>query len=227
MTLQTILTNSESVLINDHRFVGQSVSRNQRITTSEINSVVPFSFDLKPHNYLLYSKNRAVLAALRKADKATEQYLNFGSTGWLNYIAYQGEMTSAQIGSCTFTTASNNAAQTLVMSGLPTVSASTVLLKVGDFVQIGRYAYIVTADVLRGGSTTVNVYIHRNRLTTLSAAVPVVIGQYGTVTFGSDTFTGITFPVILREFPDYSLIPMSSDSFIQWNGSFRAFEAVL
>jgi hypothetical protein len=227
MSLQKILENSETVLVNDHRFVGQSVSRNQRITTSEINSVVPFSFDLKPHNFLLYSKNRAVLADLRKNDKAIEQYLNFGSTGWLNFIKYQGDMTSTQIASCTFTTASNDAAQTLVMSGLPALSASAVLLKAGDFVQIGRYTYIVTADVLRGGGTTVNVYIHRNRLTTLSASVSAVIGQYGTVTFGTQTFTGITFPVILREFPDYTLVAMSDDSFIQWSGVFRAFEAVL
>ena len=87
MSLTTILSISESVGINDHRFVGQVVSRNQRISTSEITTVVPFAFELKPMNYLLYSQNRVLLNSLRIPDKALEQYLNFGATGWENYIA--------------------------------------------------------------------------------------------------------------------------------------------
>jgi hypothetical protein len=44
---------------------------------------------------------------------------------------------------------------------------------------------------------------------------------------GGSSFTGVTFPVILREYPTYTLVPMTNDSFIAWNGSFKAFEAVL
>jgi hypothetical protein len=76
------------------------LSRNQRISTSEIITVVPFSFDMKPMNYLLYSKNRALLNSLRIPDMALQQYLNFGTTGWSNYIAYQGDMNSGQISAC-------------------------------------------------------------------------------------------------------------------------------
>jgi len=57
MSLTNILAISESVGINDQRFVGQMVSRNQRITTSEILTVVPFAFEMKPMNYLYYSQN--------------------------------------------------------------------------------------------------------------------------------------------------------------------------
>jgi hypothetical protein len=58
--------------------------------------------------------------------------------------------------------------------------------------------------------------------------ISAVIGQYGTtISIGGATFIGVTFPVILREYPTYTLIPMTNDSFIQWNGSFTAFEAVL
>jgi hypothetical protein len=226
MSLQTILAISESVGIDDHRFVGQSLSRNQRISTSEILTVVPFMFELKPMNYLLYSQNRGVLNALRIADKATEQYLNFSSTGWVNYIKYQGDMTGAQIAACQWQTAS--AGKTLVLGNLPSISSTAYIVKAGDFMQIDRYAYIATADVQRGTNTTVNIPVHRTCLTGLTSAMAAVIGQYGTTTvLGGSTYTGITFPVILRDYPTTTLVPMTNDSFIQWSGSFKAMENVL
>ena len=81
-SLNTILANSESIAITDQRFIGQTMSRNQRISTSEIITVQPFMFDMKPMNYLLYSQNRNLLSVLRAADRQYEQYLNFGATGW-------------------------------------------------------------------------------------------------------------------------------------------------
>ena len=226
MSLTTILSISESVGINDHRFVGQVVSRNQRISTSEITTVVPFEFDMKPMNYLLYSQNRSVLNSLRIPDKALEQYLNFGSTGWVNYIEYQGDMTSGQISSCQWQTSSAN--KTLVLGSLPSISSSAYIVRVGDFCQVGRYAYIATADVTRGGGSTVNIPVHRNLIATLSTPVNAVIGQFGTtISLGGSPYTGVTFPVILRDYPTYTLIPMTDDSFIQWSGNFKAFESVL
>ena len=226
MSLQTILSIAESVGINDHRFVGQTVSRNQKILTSEILTVVPFGFSIKPMNYLLYSQNRGVLNALRIPDKALEQYLNFGSTGWLNYIKYQGEMNSAQIAGCQWQTSSAN--KVLVLGSLPSISATAYLFRVGDFVQVGRYAYIVTADVLRGATSTVNVPVHRNLIDALTAPVACVAGEYGTtVSMGGSTYTGVTFPVVLRDYPTYTLQPMTNDSFIEWSGQFIAFESVL
>ncbi|CAB4150909.1 hypothetical protein UFOVP577_57 [uncultured Caudovirales phage] len=226
MSLNTILSISESVGINDQRFVGQVVSRNQRISTSEILTVVPFAFDMKPMNYLLYSQNRSLLSSLRVPDKALEQYLNFGTTGWSNYIEYQGDMVSAQIEACEWQTSSAN--KVLVLGSLPSMSSSAYIVRTGDFCQVGRYAYIATADVVRGAGSTVNIPVHRNLITPLVSTVGAVIGEYGTtVALGGDTYIGTTFPVILREYPTYTLIPMTNDSYIQWSGSFRGFEAVL
>jgi len=226
MSLQTILSISETVGINDQRFVGQTVSRNQKISTSEILTVVPFAFELKPMNYLLYSKNRGVLNSLRIPDKALPQYLNFGSTGWVNYIQYQGSMTSAQIAACQWQTSS--AAKVLVLGSLPAIASTAFLFKAGDFVQVGLYAYIVTADVLRGPNPTVNVPVHRSLLTALTTTVACVAGEFGTtVSMGGSTYTGVTFQVVLRDYPTYSLTPITNDSFINWNGSFKAFESVL
>lgn len=226
MSLNTILSIAESVTINDHRFVGQTVSRNQKILTSEIITVVPFQFTLRPMNYLLYSQSRSILNALRIPDKALEQYLNFGSTGWLNYIKYQGDMTSAQIAACRWQTSSAN--KILVLGSLPSISSGSYLFRIGDFVQVDRYTYIVTADVLRGAGATVNVPVHRNLITTLASTVACVAGQFGaTISMGGSSYTGVTFPVILRDYPTYTLRPMTNDSFIEWSGEFNAFEAVL
>lgn len=226
MSLQNILSISESVGINDQRFVGQTVSRNQRIKTSEILTVVPFVFELKPMNYLLYSRSRSILNGLRIADKALEQYLNFSTTGWVNYIKYQGELTEGQIASCQWQTSSAN--QTLVLGNLPSVASTTYIVRIGDFCQVGRYSYIATADVQRGSGSTVDIPVHRNLIDDLVSPVNAVIGQYGTTTsLGGDTYTGVTFPVILRDYPSYTLVPITNDSFIQWSGSFKAFESVL
>jgi hypothetical protein len=229
MSLTNILAVSETVGINDQRFVGQVVSRNQRISTSEIITVVPFAFEMKPMNYLLYSQNRALLNSLRIPDKALTQYLNFGTTGWTNYIAYQGEMTSGQITSAQWQTSSAN--KILVLGNLPAnvdMPSNKYVVKQGDFCQVGLYAYIATADVLRGSGSTVSIPVHRNLITTLTSPVNAVIGEYGiTVSMGGTTYTGTTFPVVLRDYPTYTLMPMTNDSFIEWSGTFKAFEAVL
>jgi hypothetical protein len=225
-TLNTILSISESVGIEDQRFIGQMMSRNQRIATSEIIGVQPFGFDMKPMNYLLYSQNRPLLSTLRAADRQFEQYLNFGATGWVNYIAYQGDMSSAEITACQYQITSAN--KTIVLGSLPTMGATEFIVKTGDFLQIDRYAYIATANVQRGSGSTVNIPVHRTIMTTLVNPMFAVIGQYGiTQSIGGNTYTGVTFPVILQAYPNYTLIPMTNDSFIQWSGSFKAIEAVL
>jgi hypothetical protein len=226
MPLNTILRNSESVGITDKRFIGQTMSRNQRISTSEILSVQPFGFEMKPMSYLLLSQNRTLLSELRTIDREYEDYLNFGSTGWLNYIQYQGDMSSAQVAACAFQTSSAN--KTIVLGSLPSIASSAYIVKIGDYLQINRYAYIATADVLRGTGSTVSIPVHRTIMTTLVSPMSAVIGQYGTTqSLGGSTYTGITFPVILTDYPNYTLVPMTNDSFIAWSGTFRAIEAVL
>lgn len=225
MNLNTILSISESVEINDHRLIGQMMSRNQRLTTSEIISVQPFEFNLQPMKYLLYSENRSLLSALRQADRNTTQVLNFPSTGWANYVKYQGDMTGSEIAACVWTTASSG--QNLVLGSLPSMGATEYIVKTGDFCQVGQYAYIATADVMRGVGTTVTIPVHRSLLNAVGTSIPAVIGQYGTtVPMAGSTYTGTTFQVVLREYPTYTLMPITNDSYISWAGNFRALEIV-
>lgn len=226
MSLQSILSVAESVGINDHKFAGQMMSRNMRISTSEILTSQPFMFTMKPMNYLLYSQNKGVLSALRVADRITEQYLNFGSTGWVNYISYGGDMTSAQIIACQVQT--STAGKTIVLGNLPSISSTAYIVKVGDFIQIDRYAYIATASVQRGVAGTVSIPVHRSILTTVSSPVAPVIGQYGTtVALGGSSYTGVTFCVVAKDYPTYDLVPITNDSFISWTGAFSAMEVIL
>ena len=226
MSLQSILAIAETVSINDHKFAGQMLSRNMRISTSEILTVQPFQFTIKPMNYLQYSTNRGVLSTLRTADRISEQYINFGTTGWVNYIGYLGDMSSVQANATTIEVGTTG--KNIILGTLPSISSSLYIVKAGDFIQIDRYAYIATASVQRGGSSTVNIPVHRTIMTTVSSQLPAVIGQYGTTTaLGGSTYTGITFPVVLREYPTYTLVPMTNDSFIAWDGAFNAYEVVL
>lgn len=226
MSLQTILSVAETVGINDHKFAGQMMSRNMRISTSEILTSQPFMFTMKPNNYLLYSQNKAVLSALRVADRITEQYLNFGSTGWVNYIAYGGQMTSAEIIACQIQTGTTG--KTIVLGNFTTTAAGAYVVRAGDFIQIDRYAYIATADVLRGVAATVDIPVHRSVLTTVSSPVGAVIGQYGTTTaLGGSNYTGVTFCVVAKDYPTYNLVPITNDSFISWDGAFSAMEVIL
>ena len=227
MSLNTILQVSESIAINDQKLVGQVLSRNQRISTSELLTVQPFEFTMNPMKYLLYSQNRQLLSVLREADRQYEQYLNFGATGWSSYIKYQGDMTSGEISSCNWKSASAN--KTLVLGDIPgTVTSSEYVVRAGDFCQVGRYAYIATADVQRGGASTVNIPVHRTLITSVVSDIGAVIGQFGTtIALGGSTYVGTTFPVILIEYPTYTFVPMTNDSFISWNGTFKAIEAVL
>jgi hypothetical protein len=226
MSLQTILSIAETVAINDHKFAGQMLSRNMRISTSEILTVQPFQFTIKPNDYLLYSQNRAVLSALRVADRVAEQYLSYASTGWVNYIAYQGDMSAVQAAAVTVEAASSG--KTIVLGTLPSITSTLFIVKAGDFIQVGRYAYIATANVTRGGGATVSVPVHRSLIAAPTPGMLAVIGQYGTtVALGGTTYTGITFPVIVRDYPTYTLVPMTNDSFIAWANAFSAMEVVL
>lgn len=226
MSLNQILAISESIGINDQRFVGQMLSRNQRISTAEILTVVPFEFTLRPMAYLLYSQNRTLLNSLRIPDKALTQYLNFGATGWSAYIKYQGDMTNGEVSACQWQTSSAN--KTLVLGSLPAISSSSYLVRAGDFCQVGLYTYIATDDVQRGLGSTVNIPVHRPLLTAVTAPIAAVIGEMGiTVSMGGDSYYGVTFPVVLRDYPTYNLVPMGNDAYIQWTGAFIAMEAVL
>jgi len=136
-------------------------------------------------------------------------------------------MTPLQLAACQWQTSST--AKNMVLGNLPSIAANAYIVRAGDFCQVDLYTYIATQDVQRGSSSTVTIPVHRNLINgPLASATNAVIGQYGTtVSMGGNTYTGVTFPVILQQYPSYTLVPMTNDSFISWASTFKAFEAVL
>ena len=98
--------------------------------------------------------------------------------------------------------------QNLTIGNLPSVTSGTVVFAAGDFLQLGSYVYKVTADVLRGSSSTVVVPIHR----------PVI----GTPSTGTLTAEGedVYFNVLAQDCPTYTLTPMTDGAFVAWDGAF-------
>ena len=226
MAITELVKQSETFSVNDQRLVGQSLSRNQRLFTSEIQTVVPFGFTFKPNSYQQYSLWRDILSDLRTRDRSMEDYLNMVNSGWVNIVLYRGDLNAGQIDDLVATAASLG--KTLVISGLPTVAPTTIIVKPGDFIQIGRYPYIATETVFRGSGGNVMVPVHRALLNTITTSRQVVIGQYGTTeALGGNSYTGITFCTLLREYPQFNHVPMANESFISWGGNFTALEAVL
>jgi hypothetical protein len=91
-----------------------------------------------------------------------------------------------------------------------------------------RYTYIATQDIQAGAGPTVTIPVHRNVIYPITSAESCVLGEFGTtIAMGGNTYTGVTFPVILQAYPTYTLVPMTNDSFISWTGPFKAFESVL
>lgn len=228
MSLQTIIANSEYISINDHRLIGQTLSRNKKITTSEIVTAVPFEFTFKPNSYMSLVKNKTMLNNLRVADRNKEQTINLGNTGWKNITAYQGNIPST----CTINM-TGYSGSTFNWT-IPVIASNAIysVFKAGDFVQWGRYAYMITEDVIVTvplGTATISgtAKTHRPIMDTLATANNIAYGNTGFCSVSGTTYTGVTFPVILREYPTYTLRPCKDDSFIDWNGDFRAIEYIL
>ena len=108
-----------------------------------------------------------------------------------------------------------------------TAAAPMYLFRAGDFVQKDRGVYIVTQDVYVTpvSGTSYTVYLHRQPMGNAGGAFAV--GEYGNVSLGGQTYVGVTFPVILQEYPTYTLNPFTNDSFIEWTGNFVAMESIL
>ena len=84
----------------------------------------------------------------------------------------------------------------------------------GDFLQLGIYPYKVTAEVLRGGGSTVSVTLHRPVIGTPSTGTLAAVGS------------ACTFYLLAAQCPTYTLNPMTSGAFVQWDGDFVFIEDI-
>ena len=94
------------------------------------------------------------------------------------------------------------------IGNLPSVASGTVVFAAGDFIQIGSYVYKITAQATRGSGSTISVGIHRPIIGTPSTGTLTAVGS------------AVYFPVYAEACPTYTLNPMTSGAFVEWDGPF-------
>lgn len=191
MSFQTIFEIQQSMTVNNRRTVGQQVARSGYITVAQYLTSVPWVFTVTPHNYLYYPQVRSVIQAIDNKDRQLPETITFNSSNLSWFTKMQGTATAATLNG---TPAANT--QTLALT-------SNGTFKAGDFIMISGYTYKITAD-----SSGSSVSIHRPLIGTPSSGTTVFIGN------------ACTFTVVAESCPTYTLNPMTSGAFVEWDEPF-------
>jgi len=191
MSFQTVFNIQQSMTVNNRRMVGQQVARSGYITVAQYLTAVPWVFTVTPHNYLYYPQVRDIIQAIDNKDRQLPETITFNTSNLSWFTQRLGTATTA------------------TLNGTPTPNTQTLNLtsngtfKAGDFIMIGGYTYKITAD--SAGSV---VSIHRPLIGTPSSGATVSIGN------------ACTFTVVAERCPTYTLNPMTSGAFVQWDDAF-------
>ena len=208
MSFQTIFDIQQSMTVNNRRTVGQQVSRGGQIRTAQYLTSVPWVFTVTPHNFLYYPQVRAVIQSIDNSDRELPQNITFSSNNLSWFTAYTGGLTAAQAAALTLSAVPPANSTTITVGNVPTSIVGINIFAAGDFLQIGSYVYKVTTSVQTAGYSTATITLHR----------PVI----GTPSTGTLTAVGsaVYFPVFAESCPTYTLNPMKSGAFVQWDSSF-------
>ena len=191
MSFQTIFEIQQSMTVNNRRMVGQQVARSGYITVAQYLTAVPWVFTVQPHNYLYYPQVRSIIQAIDNKDRQLPETITFNSNNLSWFTKMQGTATAA------------------TLNGTPTANTQTLALtsngtfKAGDFIMINGYTYKITAD-----SAGSSVGINRPLIGTPSSGTTVYIGN------------ACTFTVVAEACPTYTLNPMTSGAYVQWDAPF-------
>jgi hypothetical protein len=140
---------------------------------------------------LYYPQVRDIIQAIDNADRQNPEYITFTSDTLNWFTKMQGTATTA------------------TLNGTPTPNTQTLALtsngtfKAGDFIEVGGYTYKITAD-----SAGASVGIHRPLIGTPASGATVTLGN------------NVRFNVVAEQCPTYTLNPMTSGAFVQWDSAF-------
>lgn len=218
MSLQSIIDSAQSIQIVRRKLAGQTVSRSGHLKVSSVASAVPFQFTVKFRPGLKYSTNRALLEEIDRLDRVLTENVDIGNSNTgLSYITeYQGELSLGQLGQITVSSGSN-LTLTLNVSAVTGATATDVVFRAGDFVQIAsgyKYPYTVTDTVLKGSGSTIDVPISRP-----------FIDQSGFTEAGKGILVGpdVSWQVIMTKKPSYTILPYD---IVEFNSDFELVEVV-
>lgn len=191
MSFQTIFEIQQSMTVNNRRMVGQQVTRSGYMTVAQYLTAVPWVFTITPHNYLYYPQVRSIIQSIDNKDRQLPETIRFNSANLSWFTKMQGTATAA------------------TLNGIPSANTQTLNLtsngtfKAGDFIMVAGYTYKVTAD-----SAGSSVSIHRPLIGSPTSGTTVYIGN------------ACTFNVVAEKCPTYTLTPMTSGAFVNWDDAF-------
>ena len=211
MSLQTIINVAETFEFNRRKVVGQQITRSEVIKTGETPTRNPWRFTVSVSKVYQYAEARPVIESIDYYDRLFPQNITFQSQPWL--FAYQGDLNQGQRDSIRVTSFSGN--QLVLNVSAISGNASNFVVKSGDLIQIGSYAFPFTAvsDVIRGAGSTVTVTTHRPNFITASVA-------NSAVTFGNSC----QFRMIATSMPLYRLSPGGANALVNFSGDFELHE---
>lgn len=215
MSIQNIIDKSQQIEIDRRKIISQSISRSQRIKTAERSTAQPWKFKVTPPAILNWTASRSFIEVIDFNDRANEYTISLNNNANMNYItSYLGGITQGQLNSLTIQAVGTS---TLTITGLPSVSSSTVIFARGDIIQPAnsRYPYTVVSTATRGLSTTTSVTLHR----------PIITSEGITLTGqGLNVGNSCTWRVLVSGLPTYQLVPMQR---VQYTGDFELVEKII
>jgi hypothetical protein len=215
MSVQNIIDKAQQIEIDRRRIVGQTMSRSQRIKTAERATAQPWKFKITPPGSLPWTASRGFIEVINLNDRAAEYQISLSNSVGTRYItSYMGELTQGQLNGLEIQSVGTSS---FVVTGLPSVSSSTVVFAKGDLIQPenSRYPYAVVNTVVRGLTTTTSVTLHR----------PIITSE-GVTLSGQGLAVGnsCTWRVIVSGLPTFQLIPMQQ---VQYTGDFELIERII
>ena len=215
MSIQNIIDRAQQIEIDRRKIISQSISRSQRIKTAERSTAQPWKFKVTPPGMLPWSASRGFIEVIDFNDRNTEYEISLNNNAGMNYITgYLGGITQGQLNSLTIQSVGTS---TMTITGLPSVSSSTVVFAKGDLIQPNnsRYPYTVVDTVLRGLTTTTSVTLNRSIISSEGISL---VGQ------GLKVGNSCTWRVLVTGLPTYQLVPMQR---VQYTGDFELVEKII
>jgi len=203
---QWVFDNAATIGINKRATVAQTVSRDGTVRASSRGAQIwRFTVEL-PAGYR-WQEARPYITAIEQLDRHTTGTVQINNPGYSWLTGYQGDADTTSGFGATWTTGN-----TVTLSTVPAganLTSGEIVLKAGDFIQLGSDSvYEVVQDVIHP-STTVTV----NR--------PIIeAGGSATIAIGEDC----EWSVICTTFPTWTIVDRDV---VSWNGSFEFYEALV
>ena len=193
--LQDIINQAGSIEINRRKVVGIQITRNEIPRTSLTPTRNPWRFTIDMPPVLSWNAARSLVEYLDNLDRYSPQEINFNNSCISFIFRYQGQLSTGQLALFTVQSFTGN---TLVLTGLPTVSPTVIMFEPNDLIQIGAnpYPFTVVNQVVRGSTGTVTLTTNRPNFFTTS-----VVGA------GLTVGSGCTFNLFCPNMPTYKLVP--------------------